>query len=577
MKFSKRYLVFALLLVGALVWKLNSWGDKYAQVETFRGAQLQEDVFYPLMAKNLNESGLVTIFFNDKSVSTLDGGIILNSELTPVVSLSFMKEHFNCGSFQIDDNLAILQITDDIYEFLLGNPTATFNGDDVPLTTVPQKIGDDYYIGLEDACNFFGFWYSYDEASYLITIAGIDMPSLPTAFDLREYGKVSKIRDQKTSASCWACASMGAIESKLLPMETELLSVDHMIGSNSFGLEESQGGEYTMAVAYLLSWRGPIYDKDNNRFFDLTPGSSDSGNSPAYHVQEVHFFDHKDFESIKWAVFKNGGVSTSIHATVGTSNLDKSGNYNKKNNAYCYRGNSKPNHDVVIVGWDDDYPGENFNTEVDGDGAFICQNSWGSDFGDDGVFYISYSDANIGSQSVSYVSVESADNYDNIYQSDLCGWIGQMGYGKEKAWGANVFTAGGDEEVSAAGFYSLGKNSLYELYFVPKYKNIASLANRELVATGELKEAGYYTIDFDTVKQVEADESFAIIVVISTPGVARPVAIEYVSDEMSKNVDITDGKGYVSSNGLDWESIEDVASANLCIKAYSKNVVEGIE
>ena len=39
-------------------------------------------------------------------------------------------------------------------------------------------------------------------------------------------------------------------------------------------------------------------------------------------------------------------------------------------------------------------------------------------------------------------------------------------------------------------------------------------------------------------------------------------------------VDIEDGRGYISNNGSDWESVEDVASANLCIKAYANNVME---
>ena len=40
---------------------------------------------------------------------------------------------------------------------------------------------------------------------------------------------------------------------------------------------------------------------------------------------------------------------------------------------------------------------------------------------------------------------------------------------------------------------------------------------------------------------------------------------------------ITDGKGFISNNGLDWENVEDVAKANLCIKAYANNVVEVFE
>ena len=38
-----------------------------------------------------------------------------------------------------------------------------------------------------------------------------------------------------------------------------------------------------------------------------------------------------------------------------------------------------------------------------------------------------------------YTRIDSVNNYDYIYQSDLCGWIGQLGYNKESIFGANVF------------------------------------------------------------------------------------------------------------------------------------------
>jgi len=46
------------------------------------------------------------------------------------------------------------------------------------------------------------------------------------------------------------------------------------------------------------------------------------------------------------------------------------------------------NHAVLIVGWDD--------TMCDGDGAWICKNSWGSGWGEEGFFYIKYGLCQIG-------------------------------------------------------------------------------------------------------------------------------------------------------------------------------------
>ena len=92
-------------------------------------------------------------------------------------------------------------------------------------------------------------------------------------------------------------------------------------------------------------------------------------------------------------------------------------------------------------------------------------------FGDNGVFYVSYYDTNVGTHNVVYTDIESADNYDNIYQSDLCGWVGKMGYDKEDMYGANIFTAQSAESLRASGFYATAADTSYKLYVVKNFEN----------------------------------------------------------------------------------------------------------
>lgn len=151
--------------------------------------------------------------------------------------------------------------------------------------------------------------------------------------------------------------------------------MDHMTLCNGFNMTQNDGGEYTMGMAYLAAWKGPVYEKDdpygdNQTNEDLTA---------VKHVQEMQIIESKDYEKIKEAVFKYGGVQTSIYNAL-RSSQSSSPYYNKSTDAYCYIGTEKPNHDVVIVGWDDSYSKDNFNTDLEGDGAFICQNSWGDNF-----------------------------------------------------------------------------------------------------------------------------------------------------------------------------------------------------
>ena len=284
----------------------------------------------------------------------------------------------------------------------------------------------------------------------------------------------------------------------------------------------------------------------------------------------MQVIDGKDYEKIREAVFKYGGVQTSIYNAL-RSSVSESPYYNSNTNAYCYIGTEKPNHDVVIIGWDDNYPKENFSVDLEGDGAFVCQNSWGDGFGDNGVFYISYYDTNIGTHNIVYTRVEATDNYDNIYQSDLCGWVGQIGYNKDSIYGANVYTAAGDEELVAAGFYATGKDSQFELYVVRNFEDETSLERRIPVASGKLNHAGYYTVDFDRAIALEPGERYAVVLHMITPGSVHPMAIEYVADEMTAGVILDDGESYISSSGYSWENVENVEKCNLCIKAFSRN------
>ena len=61
---------------------------------------------------------------------------------------------------------------------------------------------------------------------------------------------------------------------------------------------------------------------------------------------------------------------------------------------YVYDVGISADHAVCIVGWDDNYSKDNFmeGHSPEKDGAWIVKNSWGTDWGDDGYFYLSYYD-----------------------------------------------------------------------------------------------------------------------------------------------------------------------------------------
>lgn len=398
--------------------------------------------------------------------------------------------------------------------------------------------------------------------------------ALPEFYDGRNEGRVPAVKNQGNLGTCWAFASLQALEASLLPGESIDLSEDHMSIGNGFSIPQEEGGEFTMSLAYLLSWKGPVLEAQD----PYGDGISPKGLKAVKHVQEVQMIPGKDYEKIKQAVLRYGGVQSSLYTSM-TDENSRSASYNEEAYAYCYIGSEPPNHDSVIIGWDDNYPKENFKAEVNGDGAFICLNSWGKGFGDQGYYYVSYYDSNIGMNNLIYSLTEDVDNYSHIYQSDLRGWVGQLGYGEDTIWFSNVYEAKSDEALSAVGFYATDSNTSYEIYGVEKVRDEDNIVTggdfdrKVLLAKGSFGNAGYYTVPItgsvEGEQKLYKGERFAVIVKITTPDAVHPAAIEYDAGDGRTLVDLSDGEGYISPDGKNWERVEKKQDCNLCLKAYT--------
>lgn len=168
---------------------------------------------------------------------------------------------------------------------------------------------------------------------------------LPSHYDGRSEGRTACVRDQGELGTCWAFASLSAIESRLLPEETWDFSEDHMSHDPNFLLGQTGGGEYTMAMAYLLSWRGPVTEEEDPYGDDFSP----EGLTAARHVQEIQILPDGDIEAIKRAVWQWGGVESSLYIDLRNA-VDESDFYNPETAAYCVPTENIPNHDITIVG-----------------------------------------------------------------------------------------------------------------------------------------------------------------------------------------------------------------------------------
>jgi len=427
------------------------------------------------------------------------------------------------------------------------------------------------YLGILKPTLYYSQIEQRDRAANIPVVQAdnFDTLELPSYYNCIDAGKLVKTRDQGDLGGCWAFAANAALESRLLPKEQWDFSEDHMIQNNGFYEDGTEGGDFYMAVAYLTSWKGPVTEEDD----PYNDGMTNPDAPAVKHLQEALFLENGDFETIKKMICIYGAVESSIHIAIDDEQYINETYYNKYQCTYCYDGDENANHEIVIIGWDDEYPAANFNTGAERDGAFICLNSWGAEFGANGIFYVSYDDRCIGQCAEVYTDIQDSSNYDHNYQYDEHGWVGRMGFEQSEAYFANVFTAEGAESLEAAAFYATGENTTYTVYVCENFTTPEQLlTGRKILARGSLRYAGYYTVELDEPVLLEPGERFAVIVQIDTPGSMHPAAIEMDSGEGRTGVIDLEGKeSYISADGRFWENTQKESACNVCLKAFTKD------
>ena len=414
---------------------------------------------------------------------------------------------------------------------------------------------------------------------------------LPSAYDLRDYGLVTPVRDQGGSGSCWAFTTIAALESYLLKYENISYDLSENNMKNLMGIyglngtDWSDGGNYYMSLAYLLRWSGPV-DENDDPFSDWSTSSPTKLNLTK-HVQDVLLIpirlSYKDLNQIKYALMTYGALYTSMQA-------DNSLQYEPD---YYHDIIDVSNHAVTLIGWDDNYKKENFAITPPGDGAFIIKNSWGTGNGHDGYWYISYYDkafAGFGLDTISAMAianVENISNYKNIYQYDILGnTFESLGFNSHTAWLANQFQARNNNPLTAFGLYTFGDSE----YLV----NITVNGISKYVQQGMIKGAGYHTIKLNEFVALEKNDIFTIAVKLTTPDSFYPIAIESKRESYSSTASANPNESFISMNGIDWIDLVDymnldeeglriikfyqyahdymLKEANVCLKAYTSGV-----
>jgi C1A family cysteine protease len=398
----------------------------------------------------------------------------------------------------------------------------------------------------------------------------------PLTYDLRTQNKLTSVKDQGSCGSCWAFGAYASLESYLRPAETLDFSENNMKNTHGFDPAPCGGGNQFMSTAYLARWSGPVNETDD-------PYNPSSGSSPANlpiqkHVQDVYFIPDRagatDNNNIKMAVSTYGAVYTQMYMNAASPY------YNATSFAYYYGHSTGVNHGVAIVGWDDNFNKTKFisGNQPPGDGAFIVKNSWGTGWGEQGYFYVSYYDAIIGKDNAAFTA-QPTTNYNNIYQYDPLGYTSDFGEGSTSEWGANVFTANSSEDLSAVSFYTHSLSAPYEVYvYTDPTSGPINASGYVAHVTGALDFPGYHTIPLASSVSLRPGEKFSVVVKFTSAD-NYPVPVEAPVSGYSSQVRANAGESYYHADdgslppGSTWADMTSYsATSNICIKAFTKNV-----
>ena len=392
----------------------------------------------------------------------------------------------------------------------------------------------------------------------------IDVDTLPSKFDLRDWGWMSTVRDQGWMNACWTFGMTGALESTLLKatgieFHTSMNNMKNQMKYSPYGNNEVLEGGYNLAAAsYLLSWLGAVpYNADT--YDELGKITTLNLAGPNIHVQDFIFVPNNEIPNgteIKKAVLKYGSLDVSY---FGQSTYDEEAPYyNPKTYAQYVDVPEQANHEVAIVGWDDNFPKEKFLTPPPGDGAWIIKNSGGSDFGDNGCMYVSYYDKSLLAYTpgmiVNYAATPVIENtvpYNKNYQYDWV-WISNNEPGNGTISYMNVYEALENDAIAAVGTYfnESGINYTVEIFVNDVLK---------LTQEGVSPFVGYHTIKLNEYIPIKQGDVFKAKI---TSNWVPYILLDDTRAHYTKNI------SFISKDGKTWEDAYDLGYI-ACVKVYT--------
>ena len=479
--------------------------------------------------------------------------------------------------------------------------------------------------------------------------------NLPSNYNNANLGLSTSVKAQMPYGTCWSFGSLSSLESNIIKKgnansnidlsENQLVwfafngkdsSSDTSLYAgndtfNDFGYSPYElGGSFIFSSSTLFRRYGasdeskmPYPKTDSEQAIDeslktssdiyiknveILPSTAYQKHDSSGKITEQGLYDSSTvaeaIDSIKSAIYTNGVVDFSYFASDAMAGrTDNSPYWSDAHNAYYFDASVKTganneyyrtaNHEVSIVGWDDNFSKNNFTITAPDDGAWIVKNSWGKNWGNNGYFYMSYYD--LSACDFTSFQAENAEyktdgttkhEYKNIYQYDgVCFGETQITSTNGNYKGANYFTARGNETLEAISTVSLMSNftTNYSVYLNPESKTDPTTGTLATSGTASFENAGFYTIPLKNSVELKKDDVYAVVIELTFMSDGKKKSIIPCETGLSGYVktSINSGESVLYSNGR-WSALTADSTSSGCsignviVKAYTNDTVEQV-